>query len=389
MRCPQCGFDNPGGTKFCGQCGTKLGTACRSCGTVNPEGFAFCGTCGASLTSVAAPTATAEERKVVTILFADITGSTTIAERLDPEQMRTMMGRFFQAMTEVIGRYEGTVEKYIGDEVMAVFGLPVAHEDDPERAVRAAAAMRERLDELNGELEATRGIALQMRIGITGAEAVPDPQATEKGEFMVTGDAVNVAARLRGAAEPGGTVVGERTYWNTVPLVEYRPLSPLALKGKSLPVQAWEFVRLLPEAARRGAGGLRAPLIGRGGEDAALPGDPSSTAALRHGPAGPLAPLRQHRAVVRGGDHPGRLRHPAQRPSAGDDGEGAAASRRPLGGRARDRRGRADHHASGPHPEHPRARRRSDAGRFPGGPLLGAASLLRTAGQPRAADPGL
>jgi len=263
MRCPQCGFDNPGGTKFCGQCGTKLGTACRSCGTVNPEGFAFCGTCGASLTSVAAPTATAEERKVVTILFADVTGSTAIAERLDPEQTRTMMGRFFQAMTEVIGRYEGTVEKYIGDEVMAVFGLPVAHEDDPERAVRAAAAMRERLDELNGELEATRGIALQMRIGINTGEVVADPQATEKGEFMVTGDAVNVAARLRGAAEPGGTVVGERTYWNTVPLVEYRPLSPLALKGKSLPVQAWEFVRLLPEATRRGASGLRAPMIGR------------------------------------------------------------------------------------------------------------------------------
>src|SRR3972149_1069689 len=129
MRCPQCGFDNPAGTKFCGRCGTKLGTACPSC--------------GASLTAVSAPTVTAEERKVVTILFADVTGSTAIAERLDPEQMRTMMGRFFQAMTEVIGRYEGTVEKYIGDEVMAVFGVPVAHEDDPERGMRGAAAVRE------------------------------------------------------------------------------------------------------------------------------------------------------------------------------------------------------------------------------------------------------
>lgn len=263
MRCPQCGFDNPAGTKFCGQCGTKLGTACPSCGTLNPEGFAFCGTCGAGLTAVSAPTVTAEERKVVTILFADVTGSTAIAERLDPEQMRTMMGRFFQAMTEVIGRYEGTVEKYIGDEVMAVFGLPIAHEDDPERAVRAAVAMRERLDELNRELEGARGMTLQMRIGLNTGEVVADPQATEKGEFMVTGDAVNVAARLRGAAEPGGTVVGERTYWNTVPLAEYRPLSPLPLKGKSLPVKAWELVRLLPEATRRGVSGLRAPMIGR------------------------------------------------------------------------------------------------------------------------------
>jgi class 3 adenylate cyclase/tetratricopeptide (TPR) repeat protein len=200
---------------------------------------------------------------VVTILFADVTGSTAIAERLDPEQMRAVMGRFFQAMTEVIGRYEGTVEKFIGDEVMAVFGLPIAHEDDPERAVRAAAAMRERLEELNRELEATRGIALQMRIGINTGEVVADPRATEKGEFMVTGDAVNVAARLRGAAEPGSTVVGERTYWNTAPLAEYRSLSPLALKGKTLPVKAWELAHLLPEATRRGPAGLRAPMIGR------------------------------------------------------------------------------------------------------------------------------
>ncbi|MGH2452974.1 MAG: adenylate/guanylate cyclase domain-containing protein [bacterium] len=272
MRCPQCSFDNPAGTRFCGQCGTRLGTPCPSCGTLNPEGFAFCGTCGASLTSVAVPTSTAEERKVVTILFADVTGSTAIAERLDPEQMRAVMGRFFQAMTEVIGRYEGTVEKFIGDEVMAVFGLPITHEDDPERAVRAAAAMRERLDELNRELEAARGIALQMRIGINTGEVVADPRATEKGEFMVTGDAVNVAARLRGAADPGGTVVGERTYWNTAPVVEYRVLSPLSLKGKALPVKAWEFLRLLPEATRRGPGNLRAPMIGREEEVALLNG---------------------------------------------------------------------------------------------------------------------
>src|SRR3972149_572097 len=100
MRCPQCGFDNPGGTKFCGQCGTKLGTACRSCGTVNPEGFAFCGTCGASLTSVAAPTATAEERKVVTILLQDSSGSTASNQSLAPNSIKSIMGPFFQAMTE-------------------------------------------------------------------------------------------------------------------------------------------------------------------------------------------------------------------------------------------------------------------------------------------------
>lgn len=264
MQCPRCAFDNPAGTKFCGRCGTKLGAPCPSCGTLNPEGFAFCGTCGTSL--AAAPPSSAqptEERKVVTILFADVTGSTPMAERLDPEQMRAIMARFFQTMAEVIGRFEGTVEKFIGDEVMAVFGLPAAHEDDPERAVRAALAMRERLEDLNREPQASRGVMLQMRVGINTGEVVANPQATEKGEFMVTGDAVNVAARLRGAAEPGMAIVGERTYWNTVRLAEYVPLSPLVLKGKSLPVAAWQLMRMLPDIARRGPAGLHAPMIGR------------------------------------------------------------------------------------------------------------------------------
>ncbi|MGH2374874.1 MAG: zinc-ribbon domain-containing protein, partial [bacterium] len=118
MRCPRCSFDNPAGTKFCGQCGTRLGALCHSCGALNPEGFAFCGSCGASLiapapTPPAAPSA-AEERKVVTIMFADLSGSTPMAERLDPEQMRSVMARFFEAMAQVIDRYEGTVERFIG-----------------------------------------------------------------------------------------------------------------------------------------------------------------------------------------------------------------------------------------------------------------------------------
>jgi len=213
----------------------------------------------------------AEERKVVTVLFADVSGSTAMAERLDPEQMRAIMTQFFQSMAEVVVRFEGTVEKFVGDEVMAVFGLPTAHEDDPERAVRAALAMRERLEELNRDL-APRGVTLQMRIGINTGEVVASAQAAERGEFMVTGDAVNVAARLRGAAEPGMVLVGERTYTNTVALAEYRPLAPLALKGKALPVAAWELLRVLPEAARRGLSGLRASLIGREEELALLQG---------------------------------------------------------------------------------------------------------------------
>ncbi len=268
MRCLQCGFDNPAKAKFCGQCGANLGTPCPSCGTLNPDGFAFCVACGTSLTATtppAPPPAVSEERKVVTVLFADLTGSTTITERLDPEQMRAIMTRFFEAMTQVIGRFEGTVEKFIGDEVMAVFGLPTAHEDDPERAVRAALTMRERLEELNAELETSRGIVLQMRIGINTGEVVANPQATTKGEFMVTGDPVNVAARLRSAADPGMIIVGDRTYWDSVRLAEYQPLPPLTLKGKALPVRAWELKGVRREKIPRGLG-LSAPMIGRDGE---------------------------------------------------------------------------------------------------------------------------
>lgn len=275
MRCPRCSFDNPIGAKFCGRCGTKLGNLCPSCGASNPEGFAFCGTCGTRLTTTDAPAVASqptEERKVVTVLFADLTGSTTITERLDPEQMRAIMSRFFEVMTEEIQRFGGTVEKFIGDEVMTVFGLPTAHEDDPARAIHAAVAMHERLQTLNAQLHQSHGVSLQMRIGINTGEVVANPQAAEKGEFMVTGDAVNVAARLRGAASPDTTMVGERTYRDTAWLAEYRSSGALTLKGKSEPVNAWQVVSLLPEPVRPAATGLRAPLVGREAEFVLLQG---------------------------------------------------------------------------------------------------------------------
>jgi class 3 adenylate cyclase/tetratricopeptide (TPR) repeat protein len=272
MHCPRCGFDNPSGTRFCGQCGTALHAPCPACGALNPPGFAFCGACGASLNpSPAAPAPTPaashaesrDERRVVTILFADVTGSTALAERLDAEQIRTIMARFFDAMTKEVVRHEGTVEKFIGDEVMAVFGLPSIHEDDAERAVRAALAMHARLGQLSAEVEPSWGITLQMRVGINTGEVVANPHATLRGEFMVTGDAVNVAARLRSAAGPGATVVGERTYRDTAGVAEYRPLPSIAVKGKAAPLRAWELAGILHAPRRRGFGGLHAPMVGR------------------------------------------------------------------------------------------------------------------------------
>ncbi len=272
MRCPPCGFDNPAGARFCGRCGTALPAPCPACGALNPPGFAFCGACGTRLAAtdfvpsppLAAPAAESkEERRVVTILFADVTGSTALAERLDPEQIRTIMARFFDAMAQEIARREGTVEKFIGDEVMAVFGLPSIHEDDPERAVRAALAMHDRLRQLNAEIDPSWGIVLQMRIGINTGEVVASRHAAQKGEFMVTGDAVNVAARLRSAGDPGATIVGERTYRDTAGVAEYQPLPSLTVKGKGAPLRAWALRGMLPAPRRRGLGGLNAPMVGR------------------------------------------------------------------------------------------------------------------------------
>jgi len=247
MRCPRCQFENLSGMRFCGTCGTRL--------TPQPV-----------------PSRPTEERKVVTILFADLASSTAFGERLDPKQVRTVVGWFFEHMESVVTRYGGIVEKFVGDEVMAIFGLPSAHEDDPARAVHAAQAMQTKLRELNADLQRTHRLALQMRIGINTGGVVADPEAAEKGEFMVTGDAVNVLARLRSAAAPGTAVVGERTYRETVWLADYSACPPFALKGKSEPVVGWQLTGLRQEPARRPTVGLRAPLIGRQDEFVLLQG---------------------------------------------------------------------------------------------------------------------
>ncbi|MFY9587959.1 MAG: adenylate/guanylate cyclase domain-containing protein, partial [Actinomycetota bacterium] len=171
---------------------------CRNCGAALPDGARFCPACG----TPTAATPAAEERKLVTVLFADVVGSTSLGEQLDAERLKEVMDSYFGAMREEIESTGGTVEKFIGDAVMAVFGVPVAHEDDPARALRAALQMRERLALLNAALTASHGVALEMRIGINSGEvlAVTEPRP---GEAMVAGDTVNVAARLQQTAEPG------------------------------------------------------------------------------------------------------------------------------------------------------------------------------------------
>jgi class 3 adenylate cyclase/tetratricopeptide (TPR) repeat protein len=187
-----------------------------------------------------------EVRKTVTILRCDVTGSTALGEQLDPEAMRRVQSRFFEEMAAVVERHGGIVEKFIGDAVMAVFGIPTVHEDDALRAARTAVEMRERLSALNEELERERGVRLEVRTGLTTGEVVAGDAAA--GQAFVTGDAANVAARLEQAAAPGEILVGEPTYRLIVAAVEVEPLAPLAVKGKAEPLTVYRLVRILPGA---------------------------------------------------------------------------------------------------------------------------------------------
>jgi class 3 adenylate cyclase/tetratricopeptide (TPR) repeat protein len=217
--------------------------ACSSCGKELSGEFAFCPFCGAAVGSPARPR---EQRKVVTVLFCDVTGSTELGETLDPEALRTLLARYFERMKAIVERHGGSVEKFIGDAVMAVFGVPVVHEDDALRALRAAAEMRDALPELD-----VRG-----RIGIATGEVVTGTE-----ERLATGDAVNLAARLEQAAQPGEILIADVTLRLTRHAAEVEPVEPLALKGKSSPVVAHRLVGVHgPEAIARQAA---APMVGR------------------------------------------------------------------------------------------------------------------------------
>jgi class 3 adenylate cyclase/tetratricopeptide (TPR) repeat protein len=230
---------------------------CPSCGRENPEGFAFCGYCRAPLAAGAAPR---EVRKTVTIVFSDVTGSTALGERLDPESLRRVMSRYFDEMRTVLERHGGTVEKFIGDAVMAVFGIPVLHEDDALRAVRAASEMRDALAALNEELERDRGVTIATRTGVNTGEVVAgDPAA---GQTLVTGDAVNTAARLEQAAAPGEVLIGDSTFRLVRDAVVVEAEAPLELKGKARPVPAHRLLEVVAAAAGH-ARRLDSPMVGR------------------------------------------------------------------------------------------------------------------------------
>src|SRR5438093_6375702 len=204
---------------------------CPNCGAENREGAKFCDSCGAALAEVAPAR---EVRKTVTVLFCDVTGSTALGEKIDPESLRQVMSRYFETAKTIVERHGGTVEKFIGDAVMAVFGVPAVHEDDALRAVRAADELRAGLGELNDELEHSYGTRLELRMGVNTGEVVTGTE-----ERLATGDAVNVAARLEQAAEPGEVLLGEETHRLVRGSIDCEPVEPVAAKGKSEPLVAY------------------------------------------------------------------------------------------------------------------------------------------------------
>ena len=272
MICPRCSAESPSGQKFCGECGTALAVVCPSCGTASPPGQKFCGECGTVLAVAAKPPvsvppareptvhpAPAAERRLVTVLFADLVRFTALSESRDPEEVRELLARYFDTSRSLIERYGGVVEKFIGDAVMAVWGTPVANEDDAERAVRAALDLVEAVSALGQEIGAP---GLKARAGVLTGEAAVNLEAA--GQGMVAGDLVNTASRIQSAADPGSVYVGETTRRSTKAAVAFEDAGLRPLKGKAEPVQLWQALRVIggiggalrPE-------GLEAPFVGR------------------------------------------------------------------------------------------------------------------------------
>ncbi|SFN28128.1 adenylate/guanylate cyclase domain-containing protein [Variovorax sp. OV329] len=273
--CSGCGGVLLPGAAFCQRCGHKVGPSCHGCGHALEVGFAFCPRCGLAQAPAPPPPAAndndaqAADRRLVTVLFADLTGFTSLAEGLDPETLRAFQNALFEVMAASVARYDGFVEKFVGDAVMAVFGAPRAHEDDPVRAVDAALDMLAGIGELSHRWAPRLARAVTLHIGVhTGAVVAGSLGSGAGGTYAVTGDTVNTAARLLNAAEPGSVLVSAATQALTQHRFDFAPPAELALRGKAQPMRVFQVLGLRSAAAQaspRGLAdlGLAAPLVGR------------------------------------------------------------------------------------------------------------------------------
>ncbi len=288
MECRACSAALTPGARFCASCGVPVSTDCSNCGAELPDGARFCPSCGTeaiegvsravdgTASQTAAPNGAAgerdrgRERKVATLLFTDIVGYTSLNETRDPELVSSGVTAMFERLAREVERYEGTIEKFAGDAMLAVFGVPTSHEDDPERAVRAAIEMQAVAAGIAAQ--ADEGQGLKLRIGVeTGEVLVDRARAASERDLFVTGDAVNTAARLQGIADAGTVVVGPSAYAATRDAVEYEELPAAELKGKAAPVAAWRAVAVKAgRGGRRARLGLESPMVGRDAELALL-----------------------------------------------------------------------------------------------------------------------
>ncbi|HEY7535852.1 MAG TPA: adenylate/guanylate cyclase domain-containing protein, partial [Thermodesulfobacteriota bacterium] len=270
MKCPNCQYDNPGIAKFCGECGTTLEIKCQNCGKQNPPSNKFCFECGHKLDESVEPTKTLKlndpqsyipkhlaekilrgksslegERKQVTVLFADASGFTAMSEKIDPEEVRALMNNCLELVIEAVHNYEGTINKFTGDGLMALFGAPIALEDHPYRAVSAALRIQESLKSFGKEIKKKHGFSFKMRIGInTGLVVVGSIGNDLNMEYTAMGDTVNLASRLEGLAEPGAILISENSYQLVKDYFDCRAIGEVTVKGKSVPVKAYTAIGL-------------------------------------------------------------------------------------------------------------------------------------------------
>lgn len=304
MKCPECKLENPEGNSYCGECGAKLEIVCPGCNSYNPPEFKFCGECGCELSlskkshqiaiEAKAPSMGVGtekdrisdisfdgERKHVTILFSDMSGYTAMSERLDPEEVKEITSRIFGEIAQIVAKYEGFVEKFIGDAVMAIFGATKAYEDDPVRTIKAAVEIHKLVEQLSPRYEDRVGESLSMHTGINTGLVVTGKVDLNKGTHGISGDTINVAARLSSFCEKGDILVGPDTYTQAVGYFNFQALEPVQVKGKTKPINAYRVVSQKdhPRKIHR-LQGVRAKLIGRKVEMEQLA---EAVDSLRHG----------------------------------------------------------------------------------------------------------
>jgi class 3 adenylate cyclase/tetratricopeptide (TPR) repeat protein len=268
VKCPKCQFENPEGKKFCQECGSRLSWICPNCKSANLPTGKFCGDCGYKLeqppeTPKQIPPSESE-RKHVTVLFSDMSGYTAMTEKLDPEETKEIMGEIFGEISKVVAKYGGFIEKFIGDAVMALFGVPTSHEDDPVRAIKASREIHYVVSSLSSQFEKRIGKALCMHTGICTGLVVTGEVNLEKGTHGVLGDTINTAARLSGLAKPGEIVISTDTYYQSEGYFNFEALEPTTVKGKTERVKPYKVLSPKEDPTKtHRLSGMRADLIGR------------------------------------------------------------------------------------------------------------------------------